>query len=85
MCSTFTQIEVLNVSKEIAAAIYLSSVMLAVVIIVSVVLADNLTIYSATYAYGTALVTTAVLIIVFFTKVYDAHTIKYRRSGYFCR
>ena len=51
--------------------IYLSSVILAVVILVSVVLKDNLTIYSAAYAYGTALSTTAVLVIVFFTKVYN--------------
>ena len=50
-------------------SIYLSSATLAVVVIVSVVLRENLTIYGATYAYGTALSTTTVLIIVFFTKV----------------
>ena len=64
------QIEVLNDSKEIAATIYLTSAILAVVIIVSVVLEKNLTIYGAAYAYGTALSTTAVLVIVFFTKVH---------------
>ena len=63
------QIDVLNDSKEIALSIYFISAVLAVVIVVSVVLDENLTIYSATYAYGIAVSTTAILVIVFFTKV----------------
>lgn len=63
------QIDILNDSKEIALTIYFTSTILAVVIIVSVVWEENLTIYSATYAYGIAISTTAILISVFFTKV----------------
>ena len=63
------QIDVLNDSKEIALSIYCNSAILAIVIIVSVVLEENLTIYGAVYAYGVAISTTAILIIVFFTKV----------------
>lgn len=51
--------------------IYLTTVILCVVILVSVVpqVEQNLTLYGAVYAYGTALATSTVLIIVFFTKV----------------
>ena len=63
------QIDILNDSKEIALTIYFTSAILVVVIIASVVWEENLTIYSATYAYGIAISTTAILIIVFFTKV----------------
>ena len=63
------QIDILNDSKEIALTIYFTSAILVVVVIVSVVWEENLTIYSATYAYGIAISTTATLITVFFTKV----------------
>ena len=63
------QIDILNDSKEIALTIYFTSAILVVVIIVSVVWEENLTIYSATYAYGIAISTTAILVTVFFTKV----------------
>ena len=59
----------MNDSKEIALTIYFTSTILVVVIIASVVWEENLTIYSATYAYGIAISTTAILITVFFTKV----------------
>lgn len=63
------QIDILNDSKEIALTIYFTSVILVIVIIVSVVWEENLTIYSATYAYGIAVSTTAILITVFISKV----------------
>ena len=63
------QIDILNDSKEIVLTIYFTSTILAVVILVSVVWEENLTIYSAIYAYGIAISTTAILITVFFTKV----------------
>lgn len=51
-------------------AIYFTTTILVVVIIVTIVWDENLTIYSAAYAYGSAVSTTAILVIVFFTKVY---------------
>ncbi len=64
-----SQIKVLNDSKEIAATLYLSSAILAVVVIVSVALYDRLNLYSVIYGYGIPLSTSVVLIVVFFTKV----------------
>ena len=59
----------LNDSKEIAATLYLSSAILAVVLIISVALPTHLSIYSAGYSFGIPLATSVVLIVVFFTKV----------------
>ena len=59
----------LNDSKEIAATLYLSSAILAVVLVISVALDDRLNVYSAGYCYGVPLSTSVVLIVVFFSKV----------------
>ncbi len=59
----------LNDSKEIAATLYLTSAILAIVVIVSVALGDRLNLYSVIYGYGIPLSTSVVLIVVFFTKV----------------
>ena len=58
-------------------AIYLTTTILAVVVIVTIVWDENLTIYSAAYAYGSAVATTAILVIVFFTKVQCINTRAY--------
>ena len=69
ICTLPCQIKVLNDSKEIAATLYLSSAVLAVVLIISLALPTHLTIYSASYSFGIPLATSVVLIVVFFTKV----------------
>lgn len=59
----------LNDSKEIAATLYLTSAILAVVIVISIALSTRLNVYTASYCYGIPLSTGVVLIVVFFTKV----------------
>jgi len=63
------QIKVLNDSKEIAATLYLSSGILAVVIIISLAIPTYLNVYGACYAIGIPTASTVVLLVVFVSKV----------------
>ena len=59
----------LNDSKEIAATLYLSSGILAVVIIVSLAIPKYLNVYGTCYAVGIPTASTVVLLVVFVSKV----------------
>lgn len=66
---THLQIKVLNDSRDISLTLYLSSIILLAIVIISFVFKDHLNIYSASYCFGVPLSNAAVLIVVFFTKV----------------
>lgn len=67
--SSYTQIKVLNDSKEMSLALYLSSVILVLVIVISFVFGDRLNVYGGSYSFGVPLSCMAVLAVVFFSKV----------------
>jgi hypothetical protein len=63
------QIKVLNDSKEVVATLYLSSLILATVIVITLAFGDYLNVYTAAYAYGIILSCAVVLGVVFLSKV----------------
>ena len=63
------QIKVLNDSREVVITLYVTSVILALVVIVSLAVPQHLNVYSACYSLGIPIASTVVLIVVFFSKV----------------
>lgn len=59
----------LNDSKEISATLYLSSLILAAVILISFVFPDYLNVYGGSFALGIPTSSTVVLLVVFVSKV----------------
>ena len=59
----------LNDSKEISATLYLSSIILAIVILISFIWPNNLNAYGASFAIGIPTSSTVVLLVVFVSKV----------------
>ena len=66
---TLLQIKVLNDSKEVAITLYITSIILAAVIIITVAFDDYLNVYSATYSLGIPLASSVVLGVVYVSKV----------------
>ena len=64
-----SQIKVLNDSKEITATLYLSSLILATVIIITLAFDDYLNVYAGAFCYGIAVSSMVVLGVVFLSKV----------------
>ena len=65
----YFQIKVLNDSKEVAITLYITSIILAAVIIITVAFDEYLNVYSATYSIGIPLSSSVVLGVVYVTKV----------------
>ena len=65
----FFQIKVLNDSKEVAITLYITSIILAAVIIITVVFDEYQNVYSATYSLGIPLSSSVVLGVVYISKV----------------
>ena len=59
----------LNDSKEVAAVLYLSSIILTVVLAVTVFLDDYVAVFAASYSFGIIASSLMVLGVVFFSKV----------------
>lgn len=65
----FLQIKVLNDSKEVAITLYVTSIILAAVILITVVFDEYQNVYSATYSLGIPLSSSVVLGVVYISKV----------------
>lgn len=63
------QIKVLNDSKEVAITLYVTSIILAAVIIITVAFDDYLNVYSTMYSLGIPLSSSVVLGVVYMSKV----------------
>ena len=73
-CDPLPQIKMLNDSKEISATLYLSSIILAIVILISFILSNYLNVYGASFAIGIPTSSTVVLLVVFVSKVGPSFT-----------
>ena len=73
-CDPPPQIKMLNDSKEISATLYLSSIILAIVILISFILSNYLNVYGASFAIGIPTSSTVVLLVVFVSKVGPSFT-----------
>ena len=65
----FTQVKVLNDSKEVAFTLYLSSIILTVVLAITVFLDDYVDVLASSYSFGIIASSLVVLGVVFFSKV----------------
>ena len=63
------QIKVLNDSKEVAITLYVTSIILAAVILITVVFDEYQNVYSTTYSLGIPLSSSVVLGVVYISKV----------------
>ncbi len=65
----YTQIKVLNDSREMSLALYISSIILILLLTLFFVFADRFNVYIGAWSFGIPLTCMSVLVVVFFSKV----------------